>query len=79
MRDILLGTEDKKLAKAGRRDRVWDIGHQAHDAEKYGQNWGQNKLGKALMAVGTRIREVGLRERETGMPVDWDWGWWGGG
>lgn len=73
MRDILLGTEDRELAEAGRRDRVWGIGYQAHEAERYRQSWGENRLGKALMAVRTRIREVALREREMGVLDDWVW------
>jgi ribA/ribD-fused uncharacterized protein len=73
MRDILLGTEDRELAEAGRRDRVWGIGYQAHEAERYRQSWGENRLGKALMAVRTRIREVALREREMGVLDDWAW------
>jgi ribA/ribD-fused uncharacterized protein len=76
MRDILLGTEDRELAEAGRRDRVWGIGYQAHEAERYRQSWGENRLGKALMAVRTRIREVALREREMGVL---DVGAWDGG
>jgi hypothetical protein len=73
MRDIFLGTEDRELAEAGRRDRVWGIGYQAHEAERYRQSWGENRLGKALMAVRTRIREVALREREMGVLDDWAW------
>jgi ribA/ribD-fused uncharacterized protein len=73
MRDIFLGTEDRELAEAGRRDRVWGIGYQAHEAERYRQSWGENRLGKALMAVRTRIREAALREREMGVLDDWVW------
>lgn len=73
MREILLGTEERELAEAGRRDRVWGIGYQAHEAERYRQSWGENRLGKALMAVRTRIREVTLREREMGVLDDWMW------
>ena len=73
MRDILLGTEDRELAEAGRRDRVWGIGYQAHEAKRYRQSWGENKLGKALMAVRTRIGEVVLRERGMGVLDDWVW------
>lgn len=73
MRSVLLATEDKELAEAGRRDRIWGIGYQAHEAERYRQHWGMNKLGKALMAVRTRIRTVALKEIESGVPDDWLW------
>jgi ribA/ribD-fused uncharacterized protein len=73
LREILLGTEDRELAEAGRRDRVWGIGYQAHEAERYRQSWRENRLGKVLMAVRTRIREAALREREMGVPDDWLW------
>lgn len=73
MREILLGTEERELAEAGRRDRVWEIGYQAHEAERYRQSWGENRLGKALMTVRTRIREVALKEREMGVLDDWVW------
>lgn len=73
LREILLGTEDRELAEAGRRDRVWGIGYQAHEAERYRQSWGESKLGKALEAVRARMREVALREIEMGLPDDWMW------
>lgn len=73
MRDILLGTGERELAEAGRRDRVWGIGYQAHEAERYKQHWGMNKLGKALVAVRSRVGEVLVRETETGVLDDWDW------
>ncbi|KAH6622112.1 hypothetical protein C7974DRAFT_216351 [Boeremia exigua] len=73
MRDVLLETTDNELAEAGRRDRVWGIGYQAHEAERYRKNWGLNKLGKTLMAVRTRIGEVMLKERETGVMDSWVW------
>lgn len=73
MKEILLATGDKELAEASRRDRLWGIGYRAHEAERYRQNWGSNKLGRALMAVRTRIREVAMSEAEMGVLDDWVW------
>jgi ribA/ribD-fused uncharacterized protein len=73
MRDILLGTGERELAEAGRRDRIWGIGYQAHEAERYRGCWGENRLGRCLMAVRVRIGECAVRERDTGVPEGWDW------
>jgi predicted NAD-dependent protein-ADP-ribosyltransferase YbiA (DUF1768 family) len=72
MRDTLLATEDKEIAEAGRRHRVWGIGYRAEEAERYRQHWGQNLLGKALMRVRERLR-ARLKEEEEGEWVEWDW------
>ncbi|KAF2654229.1 DUF1768-domain-containing protein [Lophiostoma macrostomum CBS 122681] len=72
MRDTLLGTGDKEIAEAGRRDRVWGIGYKAEEAERHRHHWGQNLLGKALMRVRERLR-ANLKEMQDGEWVEWDW------
>ncbi|KAF3034293.1 hypothetical protein E8E12_001649 [Didymella heteroderae] len=69
---VLLGTGEREIAEASSRDRVWGIGYKEEVAEKYRRNWGENRLGRCLMHVRTRIREVEIREWETGL-VDWNW------
>jgi ribA/ribD-fused uncharacterized protein len=51
MKNVLLGTAERELAEAARRDRVWGIGYNAEEAERYRKMWGENRLGRALMAV----------------------------
>lgn len=72
MKDVLLETGDRELAEASSRDRIWGIGYKEENAERYRKNWGLNKLGKALMAVRTRLREVEMREGG-GEVGKWDW------
>jgi len=73
MRSVLLGTGERELAEAGRRDRVWGIGYRAFEAEGYREWWGENLLGKCLGDVRGRIGEMDRRGREVGVGVDWDW------
>jgi hypothetical protein len=67
MRDILLGTEERELAEAARRDRIRGIGYKADEAETYREFWGENLLGKALMSVRGREKGVG----GCGLGVGW--------
>jgi ribA/ribD-fused uncharacterized protein len=58
LKKILLATGDRLLAEAASLDRVWGIGYTAKEAmvPKNQQNWGENRLGKALMEVRERLR-----------------------
>ncbi|KAI0181674.1 hypothetical protein GGR52DRAFT_525692 [Hypoxylon sp. FL1284] len=59
LKNLLLDTGDRLLAEASSHDRVWGIGYTAKTALA-GQNqlnWGENRLGKALMEVRRRLRE----------------------
>jgi ribA/ribD-fused uncharacterized protein len=60
LRGKLLATGDRLLVEASSRDRVWGIGYTEKHAMAHRQRWGENKLGKALMAV----REHLQREEE---------------
>jgi ribA/ribD-fused uncharacterized protein len=59
----LLATGDTELVEASPFDRVWGVGftpEQCRRGKKGGAGrelWGQNLLGKALMAARKRIRE----------------------
>ncbi|KAI1452127.1 hypothetical protein F4805DRAFT_47103 [Annulohypoxylon moriforme] len=60
LRGVLLDTGDRLLAEASRHDRVWGIGYtvkQALTGQASRENWGENKLGKALMEVRKLLRE----------------------
>ncbi|KAF2715185.1 DUF1768-domain-containing protein [Pleomassaria siparia CBS 279.74] len=72
LRDTLLGTGERELAEASMRDRVWGIGFNATQAEGKREEWGENLLGKALMKVRGRLREL-MGKVERGEMVDWEW------
>lgn len=52
----LLATGDQPLVEASKFDRIWGIGYAIEDAHANRDNWGENRLGKCLEAVRTRIR-----------------------
>jgi ribA/ribD-fused uncharacterized protein len=71
LKNKLLATGDRELVEASRFDRVWGVGftrEQLRIGKKGGygrEKWGENLLGKALMAARGRIRgEEREKERE---------------
>ncbi|KAI4592396.1 hypothetical protein KJ359_011207 [Pestalotiopsis sp. 9143b] len=50
-RKVLLDTGDRELVEASPWDRIWGIGYRAETAEANRATWGENLLGKALMAA----------------------------
>jgi ribA/ribD-fused uncharacterized protein len=52
----LLLTGDRLLCEAASRDRVWGIGYTAKHAMQFQKDWGENRLGKALMVVREHFR-----------------------
>lgn len=62
LKNKLLATGDRELVEASRFDRVWGVGftrEQLRMGKKGGygrEKWGENLLGKALMAARGRIR-----------------------
>ena len=59
LRMQLLSTGDRVLAEAAKEDRVWGIGFTAQEASlhKDQSRWGENRLGKALMEVRSRLQK----------------------
>lgn len=52
----LLATGNRELAEAAKMDRVWGIGFSAKDALSHRGQWGENRLGKALMEAREHLR-----------------------
>lgn len=61
----LLATEERQLVEAARSDKYWGIGFSIKDGPHLWQkSWGRNQLGKSLMAVRGRLRELVDGEEE---------------
>ena len=56
LKKVLLETQDRELVEASPNDRTWGIGFDSEKALGNEDNWGQNKLGKALMRVREHLR-----------------------
>lgn len=55
----LLSTDSKVLVEASPTDRIWGVGFAPDEAEGRDAEYGENKLGKALMRVRDRlVRDV---------------------
>lgn len=55
----LLATGERQLVEAAGRDRYWGIGYNIKQGPHFYENaWGRNQLGKSLMAVRKRLREL---------------------
>lgn len=72
LRDSLLETGERELCEASPVDRVWGIGFGAEDAEDNREDWGESRLGKAIMVVRGRLRGL-LEVEEGGGKVEWEW------
>ncbi|KAK5131107.1 hypothetical protein LTR08_001325 [Meristemomyces frigidus] len=57
MRQKLLDTGDRELVEASPQDRIWGVGYEAAHAEANRAQWGENRLGKCIMAARDRIRK----------------------
>ncbi|KXT18360.1 hypothetical protein AC579_964 [Pseudocercospora musae] len=55
----LLETGERELVEASPRDRIWGIGFGKEDAGSNREDWGENRLGVALMNVRGRLRKEG--------------------
>ncbi len=58
IRRILLGTGDADLYEAAGNDRIWGIGFYANDAPTHRAEWGENRLGRCLMAIREELRAL---------------------
>lgn len=55
----LLATGERQLVEAAGRDRYWGIGYKIKQGPQlYENSWGRNQLGKSLMAVRERLKEL---------------------
>lgn len=55
----LLATGERQLVEAAGQDRFWGIGYRLKDGPLLWQDkWGRNQLGKSLMVVRGRLREL---------------------
>ncbi|KAF2498681.1 DUF1768-domain-containing protein [Lophium mytilinum] len=54
--EVLLGTGKRELVEASPNDRVWGVGFNSEEAEGREGEWGENRLGRALMAARGRLR-----------------------
>jgi len=66
LRQLLLDTGDRELIEASPFDRIWGVGRKAEDVRREAggdrRGWGQNLLGKCLMATRTRLRVMDEEE-----------------
>lgn len=60
LKEILMGTRDREIVETSPNDKVWGIGFDTEHALDNVKEWGENKLGKALM----RVREQLARDFE---------------
>lgn len=55
----LLATGERQLVEAAGRDRYWGIGYKIKQGPHlFEKSWGRNQLGKSLMAVRERLRDL---------------------
>ncbi|AWT34691.1 hypothetical protein GCM10008956_37670 [Deinococcus arenae] len=55
LRPALLGTGEAELVEAAPNDRVWGVGFSEEDVLGARQAWGENLLGRALMALRAEL------------------------
>lgn len=61
----LLATGERQLVEAAGQDRYWGIGYRLKDKPHlWHANWGRNQLGRSLMTVRERLRELVDADRE---------------
>jgi ribA/ribD-fused uncharacterized protein len=56
LREVLLGTGERELVETSPNDRVWGVGFNSEEALEHVEEWGENKLGKALIKVREQLR-----------------------
>ena len=54
---ILLGTGEKEIVETSPNDKFWGVGWNSEQALDHIDEWGENKLGKALMRVRERLQK----------------------
>lgn len=56
LKKVLLETGDRILVEASPNDRIWGVGFNTEQALGKEDQWGENKLGKALMRVREQLK-----------------------
>jgi ribA/ribD-fused uncharacterized protein len=64
LKGILLGTGAREIVETSPNDRFWGIGFDTENAEGNVGNWGENRLGKALMRVRDRLKREAYDREE---------------
>ena len=57
LKAVLLGTGEREIVETSPNDRVWGVGFNSEEALEHVGEWGENKLGKALMRARERLRK----------------------
>ena len=57
LKKVLLATGDREIVETSPNDTFWGIGFNTEDAEAHVDEWGENKLGKALERARERLRK----------------------
>lgn len=52
---VLLATGAREIVETSPNDRLWGIGFNTEEAESHVDEWGENKLGEALMRARKRL------------------------
>lgn len=55
LKKVLLGTGGREIVETSPNDKVWGIGFNTEEAEGRESEWGENRLGKALMRARKRL------------------------
>ncbi|KAF2722151.1 DUF1768-domain-containing protein, partial [Polychaeton citri CBS 116435] len=55
LKGVLLGTGEREIVETSPNDRLWGIGFNTEEAEEHISEWGENKLGKALMRARQKV------------------------
>lgn len=55
LKKVLLGTGGREIIETSPNDRIWGIGFNTEEAEGRESDWGENKLGEALMRARKRL------------------------
>ena len=58
LKETLLGTGEREIVETSPNDRFWGVGFNSDDALDHVDEWGENKLGKALMRARERLKKA---------------------
>lgn len=57
LKEVLLATGRRQLVETNPKDRIWGVGFDSEHAIGREAEWGQNRLGHALMRVREQLRK----------------------